>query len=321
MKIYWEGREGNPAPPDATFSWRPFSVHSPFAPVAEIQRITTLPPPAIATVLSEHYLPDFHGWSQKVKIALSKKLEKVVLARCHVVELKDTPDPFALLATLKAKTDNTYAFCLSQEDKAFFGVSPERLFLRQGTTLYSEALAGTRRRGKNREEDLSLQQELLASPKDLREIAPVQRFLQEILTPFCALPPLFSPLSTYQTQTVQHLYTQCFCHLKADISDQTILDHMHPTPALCGAPTKSALALIHELEPFSRGLYGGLIGWSAPHGSEWAVGIRSCFLEGKTAYVYAGTGIVEGSNPEEEWKELNLKESPFKTIFEDGLRF
>lgn len=104
--------------------------------------------------------------------------------------------------------------------------------------------------------------------------------------------------------------------LKKGVTDREIIAHIHPTPALCGVPQQTAFQWIQTLEPFERGLYGGLIGWSTEKESEWTVAIRCCRLQGRFAFLYAGTGIVEGSDPEAEWEELNLKMGLYEEIFQ-----
>lgn len=315
MKVYWSDRNGKSAPPHAKFQCRTFYPAGavPFSePVALIE---SLPPPQQVSVLKRQFVPHRELWTDMVNAALSKKMEKVVLARCQVLELAYAPDPFALTACLKKRAQGAYVFCLSEGDTAFLGASPERLFFRQGHELYSEAVAGTRRRGKTEEEDTALGKELLESAKDLSEFTPVKNFLQASLAPLCKGALSFTPLSLHKTQNVQHLYSKCKAILHENIQDQNILDQIHPTPALCGTPTAGAFDLIRELEPFDRGLYGGVVGWSTSKSSEWVVGIRSCLIRGNRAYLYSGTGIVAGSNPEEEWDELNQKSKLYDSVF------
>jgi len=319
MNIYWASREGILPPEDARFSCIPFEKDAalPFDFTAPQARVKTLPPPAAATVVKRSYLPEKSEWVSSVKSALSLGMPKVVLARCQVLELANRPDPFALTAALQERSKASYVFCFSQGDAAFFGASPERLFYRQGERVYSEAMAGTRPRGKTLEEDDRLGEELLESGKDFRELLPVRQFLEEALSPFCEGPLDFSPVSLHKTQNVQHLYSCCKAVLKNFGSgiDREILSKIHPTPALCGFPSDAAFSLIRKLEPFQRGLYGGALGWSSEGVSEWIVGIRSCLLLGSRAYLYSGTGIVAGSDPEEEWEELNQKGRLYEGIF------
>lgn len=274
-------------------------------------QVDALPKPCKVKVVKRSYLPTREMWIEKVEKALEairrKELQKVVLARICTLELENAPDPFAITATLKEKATGAFVFCFQSEKSSFLGASPERLFVRKERKIMSEAIAGTRRRGRTSFEDAKLQKDLLTCPKTFREFSPVCAYLDTTLSPLCAGPLSFSPISVHQTQNVQHLYSKCSGALKESISDETILTSLHPTPALCGTPKQKALSLIKELEPFDRGLYGGIIGWSTPEASEWIVGIRSCLLEGKTATLFSGAGIVEGSDPEKEWNELDQK--------------
>lgn len=309
MKVYWSDRQGRPPPPHATFHLNPFSSgkEKHFTP-----KFVDLPPPKVVQVLKRTFFPSFPEWETGVEKALKiiekKELEKVVLGRICILELKETPDPFAITAALKQQAKNAFVFCIQLADNEYFlGASPERLFYREGQTLFSEAIAGTRPRGKTLLEDDVLRKELLESPKDLREFTPVKQYLEKTLSPFCVNPLVFSPLSIHPTNHVQHLYSRCTGTLKDFISDQTILSSLHPTPALCGTPTETARHLIKELEPFDRGFFGGTVGWSTPEASEQAVAIRSCHIKDNIATLFSGTGIVEGSKPKEEWEELNHK--------------
>lgn len=315
LKVYWSDREGKSAPKNALFHTKSFFPNSPSPFSLDSEQVSHLPSPASVVVKKRHYLPSREHWLQSVRCALSKNLEKIVLARCEILELETRPDPFALTASLKKKAQGAYVFCFSENETAFIGASPERLFYKHGQTLHSEAMAGTRPRGPTEIQDTIFSQELLKSAKDLREITPIQIFLQNALAPVCLFSPIFSPISIHKTQNVQHLYSQCSSILCKDISDQDILNRIHPTPALCGTPTNQAFDLIRKLEPFERQLYGGALGWTTPEASEWIVGIRSCLIRNKTAYLYTGTGIVEGSNPEEEWEELNQKAKLYEGIF------
>lgn len=270
-----------------------------------------LPPPLSFKVLKKTYLPSYDIWKSGVNKTLDlikrKELEKVVLARLCILELESAPDPFAIAAALLQKAKGAFIFCMQTHSESFLGATPERLFARKDRNLISEAIAGTRPRGKTSVQDEYLREKLLGSEKDLREFSPVQIYLQNALSPLCLTPLTFTPISIHQTQNVQHLYSRCSGTLRTSIADEEILSSLHPTPALCGTPTKKAYSLIQELESFDRGLFGGAIGWTTPDASEWIVGIRSCLIKGNIATLFSGTGIVEGSDPEEEWEELNQK--------------
>ncbi len=316
MKVYWSDAEGKKAPEEAQFHCLPFfpKTVTPFS--QPIHRVENLPEPQSICALKRTFIPSKEEWIQSVKKVLAQKIQKVVLARCEILELEKAPDPFAIAAALRKKTEGTaHVFCFSEGQKTFLGASPERLFRREGQMIFSEAVAGTRRRGSTPEEDVFLGEELLKSKKDLSEFLPVQEFLQKTLTPFCQQAPQFAPIALRKTNHVQHLSSQGQAILLKNISDKKLLSRLHPTPALLGVPRQKAKTLIRALEPFDRGLYGGVVGWSCGQTSDWIVAIRSCWIDGHEARLYAGTGLVAGSNPEEEWEELNHKTKLYTDIF------
>jgi menaquinone-specific isochorismate synthase len=285
-----------------------------------VERVEKLPPPTCAIPTTSRFLiPEKKEWIQGIEKALKaikdRELEKVVLARSCTLTFSEPPDPFAIASALQQKAEGAFVFCIEGPTFSFLGATPERLFSRKGTQIESEAVAGTRPRGQHQEEDKALRTVLLSSAKDLRELNPVQMHLKTSLKPFITSPLRFSPLSIHLTQNVQHLYKSCTAQLKENISDEEILDQLHPTPALCGTPKPKALEIISLLEPFQRGLYGGVLGWTKEDQSEWIVGIRSCLLQGNTATLFTGTGIVQGSHPEEEWDELDQKLNLYRGIF------
>lgn len=309
MRIYWSDREGNPPPPDCAFSWQPFGKPIQTGPVI-FQN--SLPPPVFYKVLKRTYLPTQTEWNNKVQNILARieqnELQKVVLARICTLELDTIPDPFAITAALKQKAQGSFVFCLQSENFSFLGATPERLFARKGEQIHSEALAGTRPL------DPKWTEELLTDPKEQREFHFVQSYLQTTLGPLCNHLK-FAPTSVHKTSHLQHLYSPCSGELKQGTTDAQIIKQLHPTPALCGTPKEKAFHLIHELEPFERGLYTGVMGWHTPTQSEWIVGIRSCLIKGNTVTLFSGTGIVEGSDPQREWEELNQKLKLYDEIF------
>lgn len=316
MKFFWSDRDGNPAPANCTFHVKPFA---PGKELSCTNQQIELPPPINVKVLKRAFSPSREMWIEGVEKALELmkrgELEKVVLARTCTLELESAPDPFAIAAALKQKAHGAFVFCIQTETEAFLGATPERLYTRNHRHILSEAVAGTRRRGKTIEEDDQLARELLDSEKDLREFYPVKAYLQKSLSPLCVEPLSFTPIFIHQTHNVQHLCSRCSGELRETIKEEEILGKIHPTPALCGTPKQKAFSVIREIEPFHRGLYGGAIGWTTPEASEWVVGIRSCLLKGKTATLFTGTGIVVGSDPEEEWDELNQKLKLYEDIF------
>jgi menaquinone-specific isochorismate synthase len=315
LSIYWKSRDQSQPPKNATFHLLPFAGKPFTLPLKQ----RDLPPPSCVKVLKKTLLPEKKKWMQSVQQALdlihSGAIEKVVLARACRLELEFAPDPFSITAALSDLAENSYVFCVDLGSKAFLGATPERLFAKEDRTLFSEAVAGTRKRSNCPIEDRQMQLDLLQSEKELSEFIPVQTYLNDTLFPFCQSPLEFSQTGICKTKNVQHLYSQCTASLLENISDETILSALHPTPALCGVPKEKAQSVIRQLESFDRGLYGGVIGWQSEGKSEWIVAIRSCLLEGNIATLYSGAGIVKKSDGEQEWEELNQKLKLYDSIF------
>ncbi|KAL0294644.1 UNVERIFIED_CONTAM: Isochorismate synthase, chloroplastic [Sesamum radiatum] len=251
-----------------------------------------------AVMLHQTHIPNKASWDSAVKRALdlmtrkNSTLVKVVLARSSRVLTAVEIDPLEWLTSLQVEGDNAYQFCLQPpESPAFIGNTPERLFYRDRLRVSSEALAATRARGGTPSLDLQIGHDLLTSTT---------------IEPSKALRKL---------PRVQHLYAKLTGTLQKEDDEFKILSSLHPTPAVCGHPMEEARIVISETEMFDRGMYAGPVGWFGGAESEFAVGIRSALVgKGVGALLYAGTGIVQGSNPALEWQELELKTSQFTKL-------
>ena len=113
----------------------------------------------------------------------------------------------------------------------------------------------------------------------------------------------------------RHLVSRVGAGLRDGVTDADLLGALHPTPAVGGYPKEGALEGIRALEPFDRGWYAGPVGWVGADGAEFAVGIRSGLVRGRTLALYSGAGIVAGSRPEEEWAEVEQKIKDFTDAF------
>jgi menaquinone-specific isochorismate synthase len=264
--------------------------------------------------------PDFQGWRENVERALSAfsegRLGKVVLARRAEFGFCRDLDPTLLLERLKAATPGCFHFYAEPEDGiAFLGASPERLFRRDGRSVESEAVAGTRPRGVSSAEDEGLRDDLLYSAKDRSEHTYVSKGIREALEPLCEELEIEDCVSEMMLARGRHLRSKVSGTLEDSVTDAALLDAMHPTPAVCGHPGIEALEHIHALEPFDRGWYAGPVGWIGQEASEFAVGIRSGLVRGQTLALYSGAGIVAGSVPEKEWAEIEQKIGDFTGMF------
>jgi menaquinone-specific isochorismate synthase len=264
--------------------------------------------------------PDFQGWRENVERALSAfsegRLGKVVLARRAEFGFCRDLDPTLLLESLKAATPGCFHFYAEPESgTAFLGASPERLFRREGRSVESEAVAGTRPRGVSSAEDEGLRKDLLYSAKDRSEHTYVSKGIREALEPLCEELEIEDSVSEMMLARGRHLRSKVSGRLRDGVTDAELLDAMHPTPAVGGHPRSEALEQIHALEPFDRGWYAGPVGWIGQEASEFAVGIRSGLVRGRTLALFSGAGIVAGSVPDEEWAEIEQKIGDFTGMF------
>jgi menaquinone-specific isochorismate synthase len=264
--------------------------------------------------------PDFRGWRENIERALGAisegRLGKVVLARRAGICFDGDIDATLLLEGLKEATPNCFHFYIEPESGvAFLGASPERLFCRDGKSVVSEAVAGTRPRGVSSEDDEGLLDDLLHSAKDRSEHAFVRTGIGEALAPLCEELEIDTDVAEMKLARGRHLRSRVNGTLKEGVTDAALLEALHPTPAVGGHPRDGALEVIRDLEPFDRGLYAGPVGWIGADTSEFAVGIRSGLARGRTLDLYSGAGIVAGSVPDEEWAEIEQKISDFTGMF------
>jgi menaquinone-specific isochorismate synthase len=266
--------------------------------------------------------PDLEDWREAIEAALaafdSGEIEKVVLARRATYTFEDGLDPFALLRSLEAATPSSFHFALQPAPGvAFVGATPERLFRREGSRLWTEAVAGTRPRASDPAADARLRADLLASEKDRREHGYVRDQILEALAPFCAACDA-DATSVLALASKWHLRAAVRAGLRPGARTLDLLAALHPTPAVGGTPTEPALARIAASEPFDRGWYAGPVGWVGAEEADFAVAIRSGLVRqsgrGAALDLYSGAGIVAGSDPEAEWAEIEDKIVDFARV-------
>lgn len=270
----------------------------------------TAPRPGVLTRWDQ---PNFNKWTDAVSRALGEfqtgHLAKVVLARKSCLELTETIPPFELAGILAAGAPGCFHFCIqpSAHSGAFLGASPELLFRREGSRLESEAVAGTRPRSLDAVEDERLESQLLKMSKEQLEHRLVVESLEQTFRELCSEVSVDRAPSVLKLSRVQHLRTALSGALQPGVGDDLILRAFHPTPATCGFPGRAAAEFIGEHEPFDRGWYAGPLGCVSKDEAEFAVAIRSMLWRGRQVHLYAGAGIVEGSDAEREWNELEDK--------------
>lgn len=235
--------------------------------------------------------------------------EKIVLAR-GIELLADRPwQPLDTLNRLRERFSGCFTFSFSGDNfSSFIGATPERLLQIRDGRLLTEAIAGSAPRGQTASEDAKHARALLESDKDLHEHICVRdsilRRLQkaDVVAKAEAVPQLLL------LANVQHLRTRIEAEVGESVHLLDILPEMHPTPAVGGSPREAAVPCIADLEQIDRGLYAGVVGWfNHLNEGEMIVSIRSALIEGKAAWLYAGAGIVDGSDPEKEMCETEMK--------------
>ncbi len=247
-------------------------------------------------------------------------LRKVVLARTLAIDA-GTPIPLDALLSRLADDASVTAFqvALPSEGglRALVGATPELLLEKRGRRILSNPLAGSARRSSDTVADAQSCAGLARSEKDMREHALVVEYILDTLAPFCHR--LESPDGTRLTCTdsMWHLHTRIGGELRDETVPAPVLaSALHPTPAVCGLPCQRAVQLIEELEPVARDFYAGAVGWCDPRGDgAWYVAIRCADICGQEARLYAGAGIVEGSNPMAEAAETGNKFAAMLTAF------
>lgn len=292
-------------------------------------RADAAPPPA-APAGPWHLAPapDAAGYAGAVRRALDlmageagtpDALEKIVLSRSLLATGARDIDLSALFRRLSADpAATTFLVPLPERGgrpRAMAGATPELLLAKSGARICSHPLAGSARRRADLAEDAAVAAALAASGKDRREHAIVVEFILDTLAPLCRR--LFRPEGTAlaSTSSMWHLGTRIMGEVKdPDLPAAALAALLHPTPAVCGLPRAKAARHIGALEGYDRDFYAGAVGWCDGRGDgAWYVTIRCAEISGPTARLYAGAGIVPGSDPWAEAEETAAKLSALLT--------
>jgi len=198
----------------------------------------------------------------------------------------------------------------------FFGATPELLVSVEGSELHTMGLAGSIQRGQTPAEDEELAQTLFNSAKDRYEHDLVVQAMERRLRPLTTSLDIPQMPSIYKLSNIQHLYTPVSGQLKQKSGATQggalpLVETLHPTPALGGAPRDKALQFIRDHEPVPRGWYAAPVGWiDSQMNGAFGVAIRSAVARHQRVWLYAGAGIVADSKPESEWEETGWKFQP-----------
>jgi menaquinone-specific isochorismate synthase len=276
------------------------------------------PPPALVR-WHDGSLPG-PQWEQAVADAVAAikagSLRKVVLA---LDEFATAAEPIDVRALLRRLADR-YPDCFTFACDGMVGATPELLIRQTGRQVSALVLAGTTPRGGDPAEDEALGRELLASAKNTEEHAYAVASMREALEPLCNELDSQRRPTLIRLPNLQHLGTWVRGTLAADGTPRSALGlaaAVHPTAAVCGTPTGVALELIRELEHMDRERYAGPVGWVDADGNgEWGIALRCAQVSGRTARLFAGCGIVAGSDPAAELAEAQVKFRPMRGALE-----
>ena len=253
-------------------------------------------------------------WKGVVAAALDAiqqdEFRKVVLARR--VEITSNR-PFVITEVL-SRLAALYPSCMVFSVNGFIGASPELLIRRLGKKVESHPLAGTVARSGDTRSDEELVAGLMSSDKARHEHQVVVEVLEKALAEVCSEIDVPPQPSVMALRNVSHLATHITGELATGNSTHVppsaleLAALLHPTPAVGGDPTAPAVDYLKQVEGFDRGCYAGPVGWVDARGDgEFAVGIRCAEVDGCRARIYAGNGVVAGSDPDDELVETQLK--------------
>jgi salicylate biosynthesis isochorismate synthase/menaquinone-specific isochorismate synthase len=236
------------------------------------------------------------------------EFSKVVLAREVIVSAAAAHDPAAVFGAMREQFPACFCFCCGTPEAAFIGASPELLVRRAGAGVSTVALAGSTRRSSDPAVDDHLGEQLLRSDKDRREQRIVVERIVRALRPHAVWVEAAPEPEIVKVANIQHLATPVIAQLAEPHSAIEMAGLLHPTPAVGGEPWPAAASAIADLEGMDRGWYAAPVGWmDATEDGEFCVALRSALLRDREAHLFAGVGVVAGSDPAAELAETEVK--------------
>lgn len=219
-------------------------------------------------------------------------------------------DPFDIYRALRTINPSPYMYYLKFGELQVVGSSPEVLVRLEDDKVEVRPIAGTRKRGRNEEEDLELEQDLLSDEKELAEHIMLVDLGRNDIGKVAEINTVEvdERFTIERYSHVMHIVSNVKGTLKKGLDCFDVLEAAFPAGTLSGAPKIRAMEIIDELEPTRRGLYGGAVGYISFNGNmDTAIAIRTLLIKGKTAYLGVGGGIVADSVPQSEFEETMNK--------------
>lgn len=285
----------------------------------QLKPVTSSVLPLDARIISYEHSPEKKQWCELLSDAITRMksghMEKVVMARETKLTLSKSVSVAEFLLASQQVNHQCYHFMMAfDKQSGFLSSTPERLYLRQGTQLNSEALAGTV--ANDMDDNIAAQNAkwLMEDSKNQHEnlvvVDDICQQLQGIVTGIDV-----SPAKIIRLRKIQHLYRSIAATLISS-SDSECLQRLQPTAAVCGLPRAVARQFLTEHEPFSRRWYAGTGGFVSLNKSEFAVSLRCAQIEYQKLSLFSGAGIVSDSDPEQEWIEIENKAAGLKSLLE-----
>ena len=218
--------------------------------------------------------------------------------------------PLSLYRALRSLNPSPYMFYYDMGDHHVVGASPEILVRLEDGTVTARPIAGTRPRGKTREQDLALAEELLADPKERAEHVQLMDLGRNDVGRVAqtGTVKVTDNMMIERYSHVMHIVSNVEGKLKPGMDAIDVLKATFPAGTVSGAPKVRAMEIIDELEPSKRGIYAGAVGYLGFNGDmDVAIAIRTGVIKNNMLYVQAGAGIVADSVPESEWMETQNK--------------
>ena len=229
-----------------------------------------------------------------------------------------TADPVELYRSIRHLNPSPYLYYLNLEEFHIVGSSPEILARLEDGEVTVRPIAGTRRRGKDEEDDLAMEKDMINDPKEIAEhlmlIDLGRNDVGKIAEPGSVEVTRKFGIERYSH--VMHMVSNVRAKLRKGLKAMDVFRATFPAGTLTGAPKIRAMEIIDEFEPVKRGIYGGAVGYFSWQGNmDMAIAIRTAIIKDEVLYIQAGGGFVADSDPELEWKEsLNKGRAIFKAV-------
>jgi anthranilate synthase component 1 len=250
------------------------------------------------------------------KYIVDGDIMQVVLSQRLTIPL--TAPPLNVYRALRCLNPSPYLYYYNLGDFYIVGSSPELLVGLEDRKITVRPIAGTRRRGKTEAEDLALEKELLADPKERAEHLMLIDLGRNDIGRVAEIGSvrLTDKMVIERYSHVMHIVSNVTGQLKSGLSSMDALRATFPAGTLSGAPKIRAMEIIDELEPVKRGIYGGAVGWLGWRGDiGLAIAIRTAVIKDGKLHIQAGAGIVADSSPNGEWEEtMNKARAMFRAV-------